>query len=570
MQKDLLKTRLSLERTHIQGNFETTRQVVNSLGRVVVVGQFLDSPAQLEAAVAVALESGDTEALQSLPGSYSTIVEREGETIVSSDVSGQHPLYWRSEQGQATLDTQTGQLGDELNLCYLAAAIGNVEVLAEGDSAFQGVHQINGGQQVRFTEGQPAVTNSGEIIPSSKLTLEEAAANLREALTEAIGLRMAMGKVATSDYSGGFDSTSIAHLAAARTEGVLEAFIQYHPAIPAGDLSYARKVVAGNPKIHLNELRGTTDTLPFQALDRVEYHDEPDPAAVINARIKARLLGARACGSQLHFTGDGGDAVLDATPNHIVDLARLGKRAQLEEASLCYARIRHEDPAELIAFADRHAERTLSDDLLLLAKKLQNPQLPTDNQTWITLPERALTFLTLKMRGKLSEKAERRAATSAVPAGVGMADYVAMAGLRSGGAVHRHLREIAAVVGIATHAPFMDTRVVRACLQLPAYVRADPGHFKKILRTAFRDILPQSLLSRTSKGAYTGEIYKGLRASRPVIDELLANSRLAEMEVIDPEAVKKEIERIDIGLPAEFSAIDKIVASEIWLRQREV
>ncbi len=554
---------------HSAGISIPLHEVKHELGHTIIAGQCLSSQEEIATAGDMALRYNDTERMQTLLGSFSVLMEQAGQTVVATDISNQYPVFWRGINGSPRLSLAASTLGSEPNPTYLAAMIGcEVEPLMRGLTAYQGVHSIEGGQVVRFMAAREPVVSDSISAPDYTLSLGDAAATLREELLEAIRARVELGLVTTSDCSGGLDSTTIALLAASMYKKTMQAVILDSPFAMTADVTYARQSVAGNPRIHLNEIKIDETALPFYGLDNVDLHDQPDPATSINARIRAKLRLLEDLGSQLHLTGDGGDAILDSPPNYLTDLARLGLRGELRSNAIAWGRLRYLAPRDLEQEAWRNASRTMSHDLYRLIRKLHNPELQTSRLTWFEWPSQGLGVLTKHARQLLAERTEEVADTIRIPEGMGMADYVSLSGLRLGGRIHSHLRGIAATKGIATHAPYMDTRVVRACLQLPAYLRADRrGQFKKILGEAFAGQLPDVLLARSSKGSYASEAYKGLRRNKKVVENLLLrNSRLEAMGLIDTKAVRAIIRRQAGGVKTELQILDRLVAAEIWLR----
>lgn len=562
------QTNTSAEFADLQFFAEPAQVITHPRGRVVLIGQCLSDQDSLRKAAGQVFECANFELLNNLPGTYTSIVSQPDRTVITPDISGQFPIYWQSSDNKVRLSTTASSLGDQVNPTYLAATIAcSGTPLVHQQSAYAGVHTVEAGQTLHIRNGQTEIRSS-EIAVDPSGNLSEVVRSLREALIEAIELRAALGRCATSDFSGGLDSTSIALLYAQRAE-TLDVFFYYHPDLAAGDMAFARAFAKSAHNLRLHELAASDVELPFQKLENVDMHDEPDPASAINARIRMRLVAAKSVGSQLHLTGDGGDAVLDVPPNYLLDLAREGKEEQLRASGYALARVRYHSPSQLIAAAKRYSTATLSEDLQTLAKQLRGAAPPPASLTWLQWPRQtALSWLRPQMREQLAEQAARQADNLEVPENMGMADYVALTALRSSGVVHRHLREVANSLGFATHAPLMDNKVVKACLSVPATERANPGRFKQILREAFEGILPTDLLSRASKGSYSKEQYRGLRLSRRALSSLLDESYLADMGIIDPKPIKEEMRRLCTGQRGEFPALDRVIAAELWLRGR--
>lgn len=548
----------------------------SELGSVSLFGECYISYADLAAIAPTALQDNRLDLLQQLPGAYSIIVERGGDHIIHTDPSAQFPLYWQTKHGELNISLEAGKLStNQPNLEFLAANIIGCPEIALGQTALTGVNRLEGGETAHFKNGTLLRVEESLITSDPSLTLEEAAADLRSALEEAVDVRLALNGVITSDFSGGFDSTLLTLVAATRSGKTLDAFIQYFPRMAVGDLAYARAIAAENPDIRLHEILENIQALPYQALGESPIRDEPDAGIILRGRCLQRLLTAQAYGSTQHLLGEGGDVVLDGDIASLVDLARMGRLVELEEACQTYAHANARSPQELLENVKSAAPRTIQDDLLHIAQLVRGPETVENNDRtfrWIKTPSGDATkFLTDTMRVRIGEASERRALETSFPEGVLLGEYLSTADLRQAGLASRSLRSMASEIDLEVSMPYLDHRVATACLKLPAHLRVGAhGVFKPILQTAFPDILPTILANRTTKGTYTSVAYKGLRRAAPVIRKLFdRDCRLAELAVIKPEVVREEIDKLDMGWKGAFPALDYIISAEVWLRQRE-
>ena len=117
------------------------------------------------------------------------------------------------------------------------------------------------------------------------------------------------------------------------------------------------------------------------------------------------------------------------------------------------------------------------------------------------------------------------------------------------------------------HAPYLDTEVVRACLTLPAHRRADPAVAKPLLRAALTGLVPDTVLSRPTKGNYTRSAFLGVRRAAPALRRLLTESAAADHGLLDPVPVRAVLERAIHGLPTPWGALNQVFAVELWLRK---
>lgn len=549
----------------------------NDLGRVSVIGECLTTPSDLALGAQAVLgkEQLSLEPLQTFPGSYSIVVERGDECVVNTDPAGQFPISWRNENSRLRLATDARDLAaGELNAPYLAASILRCPELTHTQTAFRGVNRVEAGQTVYFEQGQVLKRDEATTSPDASLTFEEATDNLRHALIEAVEQRLALGRVVTSDCSGGFDSTTLALLAAERSSGGIDAFIQYRPGTCFGDLPFAQAVAREKAGLRLHEVREDISALPFSAFEDAVLGDEPG-GAIIHGRFRQRFTAAKSYDSELHLLGEGGDAVLDWSQETLCDVARAGQTDHLRELCMSYARSRALNPADLSAAAKRSAHRTLVDDLRDLATFLRSPDAGDSwvpPFTWVNWPGQTVSFLTEPMRHLLGEAADRHAAelrsSDSMSMSMGMGDYASLKQVQSAGSDHRHTRLISKSLGLAADAPYLDRNVIAACLGLPASVRAIPHDYKPVLRQAFQDVIPPVLHARMSSGTYSNVMYKGFRAALPKIQSLFGDdSRLAKLDIIDLPAIRRQVERMDMGLAVAPASFQQVLEAEMWLRR---
>lgn len=167
---------------------------------------------------------------------------------------------------------------------------------------------------------------------------------LRQELAAAVAVRVDAASAPTADLSGGYDSTSLALLAANRLRPARTLVgVTVHPegVTGGGDLTYARHAASYRSGIEHRLMPLTAIHLPYSAFDVVPVTDEPAPSTIAHAQFSAQLRWMRnELGSDCHLTGDGGDALLTTPPVLLAELvARRRYRRALAEA-FGWARLR--------------------------------------------------------------------------------------------------------------------------------------------------------------------------------------------------------------------------------------
>jgi asparagine synthase (glutamine-hydrolysing) len=555
--------------------------------RLLVWGHALLSVPLRSAEFAAAVDSGEISRVAGWPGSYSAVVLAPGSVTAYADLAGQFPLYYSQLNGELLLGPDPGTLAchhsRDFDPVALAAQIACPSVLPlwSERSPYSGVHRLPGGATLQVGAGGMRVWPGQPPLPAEGTTLADGADALRAALDVAVRRRCTGQQAVSADFSGGLDSTSLAFLAAAHSPRPIPSIMYHQPLAPAGDLAAATRFSRLHPRIELIAVRGSAETLPFSGLARRSANAEPAVGALpcgpepeqgtfAVGRSMLRLAAASSVGARIHLTGEGGDALLLVAPSYLASLARRATAGTLLRHCGAYARLRFVSPVSLAARSARLARTSAAEALRDLAAELEQPggSPPgwVDVLSWWPPCGEAATWLTPRSRRRLAEIAADPATAQAVPDGAGPADFTALTDVRRSGDTQRHLRELASGLGLAVHAPFLDDEVIRVALNVPATCRADPWSYKPLLRAAMAGLVPNEVLERRTKGDYSAESYRGARAAAGALRELLRDSRLAELGVIEPAAVRPALDRMTAGVAVPLGPLTMMLATETWLR----
>ncbi|KFZ77610.1 hypothetical protein ED92_37785 [Amycolatopsis sp. MJM2582] len=549
-------------------------------GKLALVGQCFATDAEIRRDFRRALENDRLVEVTRWPGSYLAVVIRPGDVTAFADLAGQYPLYFHTTPERTVLGTRArvtaraAGLPMEPDVTALAAEMfcPGVPLPTGNRSVYRGLSRLVGGQAIRAgRDGRCRTWTYETLAPDRDRSPADAALALRVALENAVGARAA--QPLTADFSGGFDSTSIAFLAARYRDEPLPVFTYHHPDAPADDLAHAERYLRFDRRLRSTVVTGTPSSLSYQGLDTATATDLPDPGAVTQIRTRLRLRHVAAEGGGVHLGGEGADALLVAAPGYLGDLAKEGALRRLGRECRQLAKQRRVAPARVLARSAELSMTSLGRALRLLAKRFERPSERDiewlDAIAWWPAPGTETTWLSPSMRLGLAELARAGAGELAPPDGAGVGDRMAVAEVRASGAVQRQLDERARSWGVWPQAPFLDNDVIRACLSLPAHRRADPTTTKPLLRRALSGLVPDVVFSRNTKGNYTGEDYKGIRLASAELSARVARTRLADLGVIEPAKVKTVFSRAEAGLQAPFPALNRLLAADLWLRGLE-
>ncbi|WP_336211018.1 asparagine synthase-related protein [Nonomuraea sp. LPB2021202275-12-8] len=529
-------------------------------GRLLVIaGHCLADDETIRAGFAAAVEHDDPVLLTRWRGAYAGVAALPGELVAFTDLAGQFPLHYSHHQGQFALASHASVLAalhartvDPIHAAVRIACPSVLPLWAE-HSPFRGVSRLPGGVLLRAGRGGVRLSTYSAAAPS-----------LRAALTEAVAARCATGPI-SADFSGGLDSTSLAFLAARQVR--VEAIVYHHPQHPAADLAEAVAFARHDERLRLTTVTGNAGTLPYAALPYPELlGTEPARANLAWRRSLLRLEQAAA----LHLTGEGGDALLGAAPSYLGALARRGRWRSLARHCAGQARLRRTSALGLAVRAGKLAGTGPRRALLVLGRDLREPR-PSELTwasavTWWPVDRAVLSWLTHAARAEIADRLSDPGLAGQVDAGAGAAHQAGLTELRHSADAQRHLRELGVLAGTRVHAPYLDNAVVRACLAVPPERRAHPAVSKPLLGAALHDLVPRAVFARRTKGDYSAEEYQGARVSARRLYRLIDGSRLAELGVVEPKAVRESLDRLLVGAAAPLGGMSMFIATECWLR----
>jgi asparagine synthase (glutamine-hydrolysing) len=585
--RDPLSTDFVL-RLYSGGNIEVSREVIqheHQVFRLLLVGDCLLSTADRAARFSAAAAAGNLDRIAEWPGSFSAIVLSPERITAYSDLAGQFPLYHSRRHGELLISTDPHLVaiahdrGPDAVTAAIHIACPSTLPMWSTRTAYRNVEQIAGGAVIRVDARslRMQLDTTRLPMPTEGCSLADGAIGLRDALVAAVRSR-SEGHPVSADFSGGFDSTSIAFLAARYCSQPVTAITYHQPLAPAEDIEDATRFASLDRRIALNVVRGSADTLPYsgltgQASASTWLSPEPSPAALAACRTALRLDTAVASGARLHLTGEGGDALLLTAPSYLARLVRPQHARTLFRHCASYGRLRYVSPTHLAARAVRLAVTDASHALTALAAELEHPngraERWPDLISWWPPAGEAATWLTASMRRELAGIAADPVTARAVPLTTGPADLAALTNLRRSGQAHRQLRELAQSAGIPAHAPFLDSSVITAALSAPVEARTDPRAYKPLLQAALVGLVPNEVFGRRTKGDYAAEDYRGARAASQRLRDLLRDSRLAALGVIEPGALDATINRLLAGVAVPRGPLNMLLATESWLRSAD-
>ncbi|MFI6588191.1 asparagine synthase-related protein [Embleya sp. NPDC050493] len=504
------------------------------------------------------------------PGSFVAVRRERAEVSVRGDLSGLRTIYW-ARLGEAVLWADAA--------APLAAAIGTgpdpiralctitvVGVDPLGDhSLFEKVNRVPPGavlrigpQGVRMHPAPEPTGPQGHNHPQ----------RLAAALEEAVRVRAADASSPTTDLSGGLDSGTLACLLARDTPAV---GITWRDDFSINsDVDHARAIAAQIPLLRHEIVTGTEDSANYHGLAdpaTVPFTDGPALALAVLGTFDLTHAAARAHDSDMHLSGEGGDAVLTGSGSLLVDAWQPGRRREVLRHLARWARVGNtsvlDTALQLATLARTDHHRALAN----LATDLRRGPIDVDRPDALAPcgPRPGAAWLTPHGRHAIADLVDTSRTRTPRKMPPGRRDY--WDAIRFSGTTHTDTARIAEHNHVPLHFPYLDDTVVTVCASAPELVRFSPHDYKPLLY-GLRGTVPETLLQRRTAGAFDGTARAGLRAREPWVRDLIATSRLAAAGLVDPARITTTLERTLCGAHS-HAEIHMLVVTEIWLRTLE-
>ncbi|KJS59578.1 hypothetical protein VM95_26260 [Streptomyces rubellomurinus] len=431
-------------------------------------------------------------------------------------------------------------------------------------SVWRGVDTVPPGSWLSVpADGRGASVHTWWRPPRPELPLDDAATALRAELTGAVDARLAVTTRLTGDFSGGLDSTSLLALAAQETPVV--GFTMANDDQADDDLYWAETAAAELP--HLRHVVFGSHQIPgnFEGLAGIRaVTDEPNLALLSAPRLHATRELATGHGSTLHLDGLGGDQMLTGTFAYYHGLLRRQPLEALRRLRTIRLLSRMDVGASLRTLLDGSSYRswlTAEVDALASGRARRRNNVfdwdaPMGLPDWLTPEARESALAEL-----------RAAAEQARPLDPGRGRHRDLVTIQDTGLLIRSMHQLSAQPGYQGSSPFLDDRVVAACLAARPEDRATPWELKPLIKRAMVGVLPPRMLERRTKADGSMIAAEGFAKHRLELDSLWQTSRLAELGLVDP-APLRELSRRPYTATTHGVRMLAALSVELWARDR--
>ncbi|MGW7259126.1 lasso peptide isopeptide bond-forming cyclase [Streptomyces sp. NPDC054834] len=505
---------------------------------------------------------------RSLPGSFHLVGSLDGQIRVQGTASGLRLVFHAETDGVRVAATRADTLAAVLGLDP------DVEELAVRllwpapyplfeTSLWRAVTAVPPQDAVIVAADGRTVRHTRWWTPPEPVRpLAEAAPLIRTALEEAVGARTRQGGVVSCDLSGGLDSTSVCFLADRSPARVVAS--TWPGRDPADtDLYWAERAMGHLPDVEHVVWDADASPLVYEDLLAIDdLLDEPTIGVMDRSRVLHHLPGLASRGSRLHLTGIGGDHVAWCSEAYYHRLLRGRPLFALRQLRGFRALWQWPLAGTVRALAD---SRPYGQWLADAAGRLRGPLAPSvaTGLGWGMAP-RLFDWVTPDAE-RMAREALLTASETISPLHPDRGLHTDLEQIRSCTRVIRQWDRMAARAGLPMASPFLDDRVIEACLAVRPSERVTPWAYKPVLSAAMRGIVPEACLRRANKATASMDASNGLREHRADLLALWKDSRLEALGLVDGAELRRLARR-----PASPGLSDAIlystIAAEVWLR----
>jgi asparagine synthase (glutamine-hydrolysing) len=462
--------------------------------------------------------------------------------VASRDLGATRPLFYTETRDGLVLASAVAGLvaaGAEpaLNLAHLGEVAAGL-ALDETSTCLAAVERIPAAHTLSCVgDARPALARQWEpptFESGGRLTLEDGAIALRDLLTHAVQERLDVARPTSVWLSGGWDSPAVFGSGMLATGGDVDRVRAVSITYPVGDPGREDELITSIAQ-HWGATPHWIDSAEISLLDRLREgaasRDEPF-AHVFEHWNRALARGSRAVDSHVALHGNGGDQLFQVSLVYLADLVRRGRL--FAAARECRARgVRDARTLFRWAIQPLLPAFALNGATTLRRGRPLRAYLERDVPSWIN-PEFA-------RRNAFQERARttppRRQGESF--AAVESRYYVTAPYFPR---VYACVSGIAREEGVEVRSPLMDPRVIAFAAERPREERASRRETKRALRAAMRGIIPDAVLApRRTRTGTTGRLFaRAFRdAGTALIDNAVRDSRLAELGIIEPVALRR-------------------------------
>ena len=499
--------------------------------------------------------------------------ERYDRLLLMRDRTGKKPLYWSiTPDGSLVFGSEVKalaayeglEIAPDLDQLPALLTYGYVETPR---SAFKNIHRLPPATRLlRSGDEPPQLHRYWQLdLRADKHDLTSAKAAVRESVGKAVERRLVADVPLGAFLSGGIDSSIVVAEMAARSSGPVNTYcVGFDADATYDERTYARDIADRFSCAH-TEL--VVSPSPENLLEKLLWHHD-EPYGDSSALAVFAVAEATKKHVTVALTGDGGDEVFagytrfrgglltGAMPGPMARATRRILERMPEPRG-------YKNPVSLVRRFVEHSERSADEQLLawntfftgprlksLLRKDLVGPSF----DPWTVFADQAQVLDTARRAGRdrLDQILRHNLATYLLDDLLVKTDRMTMA------------------TALEARSPFLDTALLETAFAIPSSLKMRYGSLKWLLREAYRDVLPASVLDRKKHGFGVPMAGWWSGSLKTMVDDLLLASSARCHAYLNADAIRTLLTEHRSQARDHAQRIFLLVQLELWLRQIEV
>ncbi len=493
--------------------------------------------------------------------------------LLARDRLGEKPLYYARVDGDFLFASEIKALLEDPRLRPQVndAALPQFLVLgytAPPDTLFAGIHKLGPGEHLLLNAHSQRTETywRPHMDAVSALPYQEAVQAVWTALGQAVSMQMMSDVPVGAFLSGGVDSTAVTAFMQRMSSRPINTFSVGFEMPPGSredikfnvDLHYAQMAAQALGTQH-HAIRIRADEHLMQLIPHLVYAlDEPSQVATFVQTIYV-AAAARSRGVLVLLNGEAGDELFLGYNHYRADrvLERYLRLPSLLRAHILNPILgrlpgaRFEAARNLVRKTRRSDE---ADRYLEWSRILGYERLP-----------HLLSSAALAFRARAVVEPDLRAQLALAQARP-FTDRIAYANLRRivGENYNMRVDKMCMAMSVETRAPFQDYELVDLAFSLPLDYKLRRGDFKRVLKDAVRDLVPETILRRPKWG-FSPPQSEWLRTClRPLVETVLAPERVAAAGYFQPQTVSRLVHAHIVERKYEMWAVWSLLVFHLW------
>lgn len=493
------------------------------------------------------------------------------ETFIARDRIGIKPLYYTKKENTFLFASEMKALmsfniDKEIDFVSLQQYF-QFNYIPCPNTIFKGVNKLMPGHSLSIDESGTCTESTYYKIPYtrefSNLSYEQAQKELVKILDRSVQRRLVSDVPLGSFLSGGIDSSVIATLAANHEPGLNTFSIGFKDNPYFDETEYANLVAKKIKSNHTVFSLSNTDL--YENLNHIlDYIDEPFadssaiPVYILSKKTRKYVTVA--------LSGDGADELFGGYNKHKAEY-------MVQQKSLINSLVSAGSPIWEILPKSRHSK--LGNTIRQLDRFAQGRKLEDKERYWrwcsFTPESYALSLLKYDVSKDEQIYTERK--------------HKILKHFNKGNDINETLYTDMNLVlvndmltkvdlmsmanSLEVRVPFLDHELVNFAFQLPAEYKVSAKGRKRILKDAFRNVLPPELYSRNKMG-FEVPLLQWFRSDLKalILDDLLADSFIDEQNIFNLDTIRKLKKQLFSSNPGEIHAqIWALIVFQTWYKK---